>query len=182
MANSDSAGWFVVATRPAREMVADHWLRAAGVEVYVPLLKRRLHGARLVGARRVRCRGPGQIVLRPLFPRYLFARGQVATIVRTLGVDRVLTDRASGEAQLLPDAVLAAIREAVDRGEFDEIGLRRRRSDIKPGDTVRTASGIVGELIALDEHNRATVLLEILAHRREVAVADANTLAKIATA
>ena len=166
-----AAGWAVVMTRPASEELAERSIGEAGFRAYLPRYRRMLQGYLIRDGRRVRTRGPGEIVARPLFPRYLFAElhpGQAEDgLGSARGVDHVLRPhRASLEtapATLVRAEVLEAIRLNVDRGRFDTTG---KRTDIKAGDPVGIDSGdyerLIGELLDLDEKGRAHVLLEFL--------------------
>lgn len=58
--------WAVVITRPACEDIAEKRLREAGFRVYLPRVRVVLAGHRTP-------RGRGEVVLRPMLPRYLFA-------------------------------------------------------------------------------------------------------------
>ena len=164
--------WLVVMTHPHSEGYAEAALARIGCEVCLPRYRRRLVGIRIDGdGRRIRTRGPGSIVRRPLFPAYLFVqhdadRGAL-DIATSPGVARVLRHR-SGRPKLLADDVVDEIIRRCEAGEFDMVGTRHRRLDIGPGDAVRignragTWSDHLATLVELDDAGRAQVLIELL--------------------
>src|ERR1700752_1773304 len=94
-----------------------------------------------------------QIVLRPLFPRYLFAGMDRATmpwrpILSTVGVTAVV--RAGDEPALVPAEIVTAIREQETRGGFDRLDSRQL---LRLGELVRVTTGafedMVGRLVEL---------------------------------
>lgn len=99
-------GWLVVRTQPCAEEKARSHLVNQGFATYLPRYRRKV-----VHARRVR------IVLRPLFPAYLFVRFDPArtrwrSINGTVGVRHVLTD---GERpRCVPERVVQEIRARED--------------------------------------------------------------------
>src|SRR4051812_7207921 len=70
----DRLGWAIVVAKAGAEVDAEGALSHAGVAVYLPRYRRVLRGIRITeDGRRVRTRGQGSAVLRPLLPPYLFA-------------------------------------------------------------------------------------------------------------
>jgi Transcription termination factor nusG len=67
-----NAGWCVVMSKPAAEEIAERSIREAGYRVYLPCYRKILRGSRFgEDGRRIRSRRD-EVVLRPLFPLYLF--------------------------------------------------------------------------------------------------------------
>jgi transcriptional antiterminator RfaH len=106
-----------------------------------------------------------QIVLRPLFPRYLFAGIDRATmpwrpILSTVGVTDVV--RAGDEPAAVP-AEIAAIRERETTGALDRLDSRQL---LRLGELVCVTTGafedMVGRLVELRDQDRIVVLLELL--------------------
>ena len=134
--------WCAVYTQPHAEAKAlDHLLRQ-GYTAYLPRYRTKISHAR----RR-------QIVLRPLFPRYLFAAVDRATmpwrpILSTIGVSDLV--RRGDEPVAVPAEIVAAIREREGAGAFDRLG---NRQTLRLGDLVRVTAGafedIVGRLVEL---------------------------------
>jgi transcriptional antiterminator RfaH len=147
--------WYVVHTQPYAETRASEHLLRQGYEVYLPRERRWCRHAR----RR-------EVVLRPLFPRYLFVgfdpeRARWRSIFSTKGV---LSLVCNGELPArLADGVVEQIRAAERAGEFDESGAVER---LRPGDPVRIARGpladLTGQLQSLVAGDRVRVLLCIL--------------------
>ncbi len=147
--------WYAVYTRPHAETKAlDHLLRQ-GYCAYLPRFRTQITHAR----RR-------QVVLRPLFPRYLFAGVGGGTmrwhpIRSTFGVTDLV--RAGDEPATVPSEVVEAIREREQAGGFDRLGLQR---SLRLGELVRVTAGaledLVGRLVELRDQDRVVVLLELL--------------------
>jgi transcriptional antiterminator RfaH len=147
--------WYAVYTRQhAEAQAAEHLLRQ-GYSAYLPRYRTWISHAR----RR-------QTVLRPLFPRYLFAGVDRATmpwrpILSTIGVTDVV--RAGDEPTPVPPEVIAAIREREEIGAFDRLDPRQA---LRLGGPVRVTAGafedMVGRLVELRDHDRVVVLLELL--------------------
>jgi len=69
--------WYVVRTKPRQERLAEFHLRQLSVETFLPLLKHQ-----------VTIRRQEQVRIEPLFPRYLFARFEVADQYRAVNFSR----------------------------------------------------------------------------------------------
>src|SRR4029077_19787156 len=147
--------------------------------------RKRLHGVRLgENGRRIRTRGPGEIVFRPLFPNYLFVElmpGDDPALELIRGVQRVLRQRlvhgTFGPPRLIGPEIIGVIRDIVASGKWDEVGEidhRAPRLNMKIGDKVRVGAGdwggVIGKLIDLDEQGRALLLAEFLGELREIPV------------
>jgi len=188
-ADQDGAGWCAVFTNPASEDAVAARLRRDGLRTFLPKYRKILRGIRIVSGRRVRTKGPGEIVLRPLFSRYLFVELYPEQgwhgIATAPGVARLVMhtrDVGSPPALIHPE-VIEAIREAVDRGDFDQARQTApMRVDLKrmldAGEQPRVkinGHDIIGELLALDDQNRAAVLVELF-NRPMVTRVDAGPL------
>ena len=147
--------WYAVYTRPHDETKALEHLLRQGYTAYLPRFRTRISHAR----RR-------QTVLRPLFPRYLFAGIDHASmrwrpILSTVGVADVV--RTGDEPTLVPSEIVIAIREREQAGDFDRLDPRR---SLQLGDLVRVTAGaledMVGRLVELRDQDRVVVLLELL--------------------
>src|SRR6266446_3767615 len=108
--------WYAVYTQPHAEPKALEHLMRQGYSAYLPRYRTKVSHAR----RR-------QIVLRPLFPRYLFAGIDRATmpwrpILSTVGVTDVV--RAGDEPAPVPAEIVAAIRRREEAGDFDRLDPR----------------------------------------------------------
>jgi transcriptional antiterminator RfaH len=147
--------WCAVRTKPQAEARALENLLRQGYSAYLPRARVELRHAR----RR-------QIVLRPLFPRYLFVgldRSATAwrPILSTFGVSDLV--RAGGEPVLMRPEIIAALQEREAAGAFDRAA---RSGLLRLGDFVRVTSGVfedmIGRLVELRERDRVVVLLDLL--------------------
>ena len=147
--------WCAVYTQPHGETKALEHLLRQGYCTYLPRYRTLVSHAR----RR-------HTVLRPLFPRYLFAgidrvsmRGR--PILSTIGVADVV--RAGDEPSPVPSEIVTAIREREEAGGFDR---RDPQHSPRLGELVRVTAGafeeMVGRLVELRDQDRVVVLLELL--------------------
>jgi len=158
--------WYAVHARPSSEAKAADNLKRQGYATYLPRHRRWVRHAR----RR-------EIVLRPLFPRYLFVgidRDAMPwlPVLSTVGVASVVCG-ADGPTPV-PDAVIDLLRRHEREGAFDELAPARC---LQAGDRVRIAEGafenIVGRLVAAGDTDRVLILFDLLGRqvRAEVAAA-----------
>jgi transcriptional antiterminator RfaH len=156
----NDAGWLVVRTQPCAEEKAQSHLVNQGFVPYLPRYRRRV-----VHARRAR------MVLRPLFPAYLFVRFDPArtrwrSINGTVGVRYVLTD---GERpRCVPERV---VQEIVARE--DETGaVTLNGPSLVRGQEVRLVDGPMADVCGIFEqvHDSERVLLLLTLLGRSVRV------------
>jgi len=147
--------WYAVYTQPHAEAKALEHLLHQGYAAYLPRCRMRVSHARRQ-----------QIVLRPLFPRYLFAGFDRAAmpwrpILSTIGVTDIV--RAGDEPAAVPAEIVTAIREREAGGAFDRVDPRQ---SLRLGELVRVTAGafedMVGRLVELRDQDRVVVLLELL--------------------
>ena len=147
--------WYAVYTQPHAETKAFEQLLRQGYSAYLPRYRTRVSHAR----RRL-------TVLRPLFPRYLFAGVDRASmrwrpILSTFGVADVV--RAGDEPACVPTDIVSAIREREEAGYFDRDNPQQ---SLRLGELVRVTTGaledMVGRLVELRDQDRVVVLLELL--------------------
>jgi transcriptional antiterminator RfaH len=157
------ADWYVVRTHAHAENKARENLVRQGFEVCLPTCRRwRKHARRR------------EIVLRPLFPNYLFVSFNIESdrwrsIFSTYGVAGLICN---GEMPTrVPQGTVESIKEAEAAGFFD---YTNAVSELKPGDPVRVASGpfagLIGKLQATASRDRVRVLLEILGRQTATVV------------
>jgi transcriptional antiterminator RfaH len=165
--------WYLIHTKPTREVVAEANLRRQGYEVYYP---------RLLWPTRVR----GQWVDRvaSLFPRYLFLRlsvahQSIAPVRSTLGVASIV--RFGGDYAVVPDVIVDNLRMRADL----ETGLHRLRSPspFEPGSNVRVVAGIFEGLEGVFQRDsgdeRVVLLLGLLGRDTLVQVPAAFVLPQL---
>jgi transcriptional antiterminator RfaH len=123
--------WYLIHTKPAREVLAEVNLRRQGYQVYHPRLLRptRIHG-----------RWVDRVA--SLFPRYLFLRLEVGhqdmgPVRSTLGVANIV--RFGYDYAVVPDAIVENLRAHAD----SETGLHRLHGRaFEPGSKVRIIAGV----------------------------------------
>lgn len=159
------AQWIVVISKPMNEELAEKSIREAGYHTYLPRYRKILRGVRIdETGRRVRSRH-GQVVFRPLFPRYLFAElypdQQWRAILSASGVMDFIWRGERPAA--LKSAIIESVRDMEQRGEFDEARPTEKRRDIKPGNVVRVEAGPYQGFLAtikdVDEAGRVRALV-----------------------
>ena len=169
--------WATVITKPLSEAAAEMALQSRGWRVYLPRYRKILRGHRR-GAR-------GEAVLRPLFPRYLFAelRPQWSGIANVPGVLALVGGMVDGcwRPYLLAAEVIEEIRQREHAGEWDE-SREGRRLDLVVGGMVAIPEldGMLGRLMGLGEDDRARVLIEILGRTVPATVRASGLVAAVA--
>jgi transcriptional antiterminator RfaH len=149
--------WTVARLEPRREAVAQHFLKLAGYEVYIPYVREQ----RLRRSRRVE-------VVSPLFPAYGFIviERQWHNARWSIGVSAIIMDGAAPAK--VPDSVIAEIRNRERNGAVE---LPQPRG-LKPGDRVRVLGGplvgLAGLYAGQAPHERVAVLLAVLGGPRRV--------------
>lgn len=149
--------WYAVRSRPQAEAKALENLLRQGYEAYLPRYRTQVRHARRL-----------QTVLRPLFPRYLFAgieRGAMRwrPILSTIGVCDLV--RAGDEPLAVAPEIIDALREQESSGGFDRLARRSPRL----GELVRVSAGafedMIGRLVELRDEERVVVLLDLLGRK-----------------
>ena len=154
--------WLCVRSEPHREFFAEANLKRAEFEVYCPRYERIVSHAR----KRV-------LVLKPLFPNYLFVRSSLGLfglgdVKRTPGVSSF----AAGDlhSALVPDKIIMGLRAR--ENEFGKIQLGADR--FRVGEAVRLARGTFADIDAVfsEKHDeqRCRILLSMLGKQHSVLV------------
>lgn len=151
--------WYVAATQPGREEVAELNLRMQGFDVWVPRQARVVSHARRRYEKRV-----------AFFPGYAFLsidpdRDRWRSVNGTFGVRSLIMQ--DGRPVPCPAGLVEQLQALTD-----ENGLFNGAAGVGPGDAVRVVAGpfaeLVGTLTRLDGAGRARILLQIM--RTEIAV------------
>jgi transcriptional antiterminator RfaH len=147
--------WYAVYTQPNAELKAAEHLARQGYSAYLPRYRRYVRHARTRA-----------LVLRPLFPRYLF-----------VGLDRLVQHRrpirstvgvvalVSSADEPVPVAaeIIDALRREESAGGFDLVSPVQR---LNPGDNIRVTQGpfadLMGSLVGIADHERVFVLIDLL--------------------
>ena len=165
--------WYLIHTKPTRELVAEVNLRRQGYQVYYPRLQRpkRVHG-RWVDR------------IDSLFPRYLFLRLAVGhqamgPVRSTVGVANIV--RFGQDYAVVPDVIVEKLRVLAD----PETGLHRLQScsPFEPGSNVRVVAGVFDGLEGVFQREsgteRVVLLLRMLGRDTLVQLPAAFVLAQL---
>jgi transcriptional antiterminator RfaH len=155
--------WYVVHTRPNEEARAGHHLSRQSFSVYLPRYAKTRRHARKI-----------DVVVRPLFPRYLFisldlARDRWRSVQSTFGVVGLVM---SGERPLsLPSEAIDAIRAREDVQGRVALGLP---AGLGVGSRIKLLDGIFadhsGVLDHIADERRVAVLVQLLGRHVRVSV------------
>jgi transcriptional antiterminator RfaH len=147
--------WYAVYTQPNAEIKAAEHLARQGYAAYLPRYRRYVRHART-----------NALVLRPLFPRYLFV-GLDRLVQRrrpirsTVGVVGLVSS--ADEPVPVSALIVDALRRQESEGAFDLVSPVQR---LRAGDTIRVTQGpfadVIGRLIGVADHERVFVLLDLL--------------------
>ena len=173
MTTSDEIQWFAIQARTGGEAVAESNLRALPIETFLPLARRAVHHA----TRRPR------MVLRPLFPGYLFGRFCAAASLRAVSYSSSVLRVVGGNERPWPvdDAIVADIRERIGPEGWVELGER----PLCIGDAVRIVAGPLSGWSGVFDRElsgaqRVVILIETLQQGRIVVRRDSLEFAEAA--
>jgi transcription antitermination factor NusG len=173
MTTNNEIGWFAIQARLGAEAVAEANLRALPIETLLPLVRRPVHHATRAS----------RMVLRPLFPRYLFARFCAAVSLRAVKYSRGVSRVVGGAGQPWPvdDAIIADIRERI--GPEGCVEMRER--PFRVGDQVCITAGPLAGWSGvfdseLSDAERVVILIETLQQGRVVLRRDLLELSEAA--
>lgn len=162
--------WFVVQTLPRKEATALVNLHKQGFRTFMPRLLKTVRHARQT-----------RTVKAPLFPGYLFTplamhRDQWRRINGSFGVASLIMG--GDQPKPVPKGVVESLQDLVDDSDLVDLGPR-----LAIGGPVRVLTGPfadqLGRLAALDDHGRATVLLEIMGAERTVTLQSRSLVAAL---
>lgn len=146
-------GWAVINTHPHKERFAIENLVRQDFEVYCPMLRAAVRHARRTS-----------VVLRPMFPGYIFAaldmdRQRWRPLLSTFGVRSVV--RSGEKASLMPESFVEALRAREVDG-----AITRPTSVYQIGQEIKLVAGpfdgLVAKIIAMGERDRLVVLMDLL--------------------
>jgi transcriptional antiterminator RfaH len=160
MTTSDEMQWFAIQARPGVEVVAESNLRALPIETLLPLVRRLVHHA---------TRTP-RMVLRPLFPGYLFGRFCAAASLRAVTYSRGVLRVVGGERPWsIDDAIVADIRERMGPEGYVQLDERPFRAGDRVSVTAGPLAGWSGVFDSeLSDADRVIILVETLQQGRIV--------------
>lgn len=150
---TETARWIVATTHPHSEAIAREHLERQGFTVYCPMIRKRRSHARKV-----------DIVLRPLFPGYIFVHLALASgiwrpIQSTTGVRSIV--RFGDEPAILDAAFIAALQAREEEG-----AVVRPATPFVVGQQVQIEGGpfdgLMARILSLNDRERITVLLDVM--------------------
>ena len=164
----DGFRWFVAATHPNREKLAEQQLANQAFITFFPKRLKTVRHAR---------KSQNRVV--SFFPGYLFVAldlkaNRWRSINGTIGVKSLIM---GGDRPLaVPEGVVEQLQEMTD-----EKGFLKLRDELNPGDRIRILNGpmadMIGEIDRLDGKHRARVLLDLL-HSKVHTVVPLDNLSK----
>lgn len=161
--DSDILQWYVIKTQPKHEVRADCNLKVLDIHTFLPMTKERYINP---------FSGLSSYVVRPLFPRYLFAQFDTGSMLRrvcfTRGVHSVVS---FGNG---PVSVDNEMIEMIQQRIGDD-GLVRLDNDLNAGDPVMIDNGPLKDLVGVFQYDvkgteRVAILLTAINYQGRVII------------
>lgn len=159
----DLVQWYVIKTQPKQETRAECNLRVLGINTFLPRVNERQINP---------FSGLPAYVIRPLFPRYLFAQFEINSMLRrvyfTRGVHSVISF-GNGPTSV-DDEIIRLIQLRVD-----ENGLVKLNDDLNEGDRVTINAGPLRDLVGVFQYDikgtdRVAILLSAISFQGRVVI------------
>lgn len=139
-----SDGWFVVWTESRAEKKVESLLREKGIDAWLPSV-----------VERHRWSDRWRDVVTPLFPGYLFARGDLTRVPALLTTPGVLTlVKQAGHPVQVADEFIASLRAAVEAGGHFAERVTTRQRAYRAGDEVVVQEGPLAGARGVVKENR----------------------------
>jgi hypothetical protein len=164
------APWFVMLTQPQQDLTTVWRLHELGLELFVPVVRRRVKTGRTgKNGHKVT-----RTIAKPMFPGYGFLRDigvPMGSVLATRGVRNVMRNERDDFVRLPHKAVLAVFRKQIEEHQIwlAQAGARRG-AKWKRGDTVRVDAdggayaGLLATVDKIDSRGRIEVLLGMIRH------------------
>lgn len=164
------APWFVVLTQPQQDITTVWRLHELGLEMFVPVVRRRVKTGRTgKNGHKVT-----RVIAKPMFPGYGFLRETgfgVDKVLATRGVRDFMRNERGGFVTLPNAAVRAVFRKQMEEQQtWLQESRTRGASHWKRGDSVRVDqdggayAGLVATVDKIDSKGRIQVLLGMIRH------------------
>lgn len=158
--------WYVVRSQPHAERRARDNLERQGYEAWLPLCRRRRRHARKM-----------EIVLRPLFPRYLFVAVDLETtpwraMLSTFGVANVIQGPAGPVP--VPEPVIEGLRARADAAGVLELEPAAYQAGAKVRVTAGPFADVEGIFQARTDAERVAILLSLMGRAVRVMVPESD--------
>lgn len=158
----DGASWYVILTHPKQEDRAESNLRAWNVETFYPKLRER-HENHVTGRT--------TFVIKPFFPRYIFARFNpniLSKVWYTRGVHSVVSF--GGIPAVVDDEIIALSQARLSPSGYIEI-----EDGLKPGDQVIIKKGPLANYMGVFERevkhkDRVMILLSTVGYQGRLVI------------
>jgi transcriptional antiterminator RfaH len=161
MKEQSSPSWYVIYTKPKQENRAEHNLIGWGLETFAPQYRERHQNKFAIAI---------SYTVKPLFPRYIFARFQASKLLHkilfTRGICRVV---GFGEnATSVDDEVIATLKS-----KLGEDGYVRLEENIESGDQVVVKEGPLKGLTGIcqkdiKDSTRVRILLDVIQYQGHI--------------
>jgi transcriptional antiterminator RfaH len=164
----DGRNWYAVYTKPKQEDRADSNLRSWRVETFAPKIRERQLNP---------LTGKPRYVVRPLFPRYIFARFDANSLLQkvcyTRGVQNVV--RHGDTPTTVDDEIISVIQSRAGEDGYVHVGDERPREEFRPGDRVKITDGPLENFVGLFEDNytdddRVAIMLTAVSYQSRVVI------------
>ncbi len=145
--------WYLIYTKPRQEQVAQENLLRQGYEIYLPLIRQRKRRS-----------GKYQVIVKPMFPRYLFIRLNTETdnwgpIRSTRGVSGLV--RFGMQPAQIPNRLMNSLRDRDDDSGIQDLQVPEYASGNKVRIIEGPMAGCEGIFMAKTGQERVVILLEI---------------------
>jgi len=155
--------WYVVHTHPRQEDRAESNLRVLGVQTFTPKIKEKRYN---------NYTGEPAYLIKPLFPRYIFARFKIDTLYHKIRFVRGVRNLVSFDNYPIPveEEIIAVIRSRI---KVD--GFVKMDEDLKLGDKVIIQSGPFKDFAGIFEQrikdtDRITILLSAVSYQAHLVI------------
>jgi len=157
------AYWYAIHTKPKQEQRAETNLRAWNIEAFTPRIKDR---------RRSRVFKGSNHIIKPLFPRYVFAHFNLECyshrVTFTRGVHTIV--RFGGVPARIDDRIISIIQERMGQDGLVQVG-----EDLKSGDPVIIEYGPFKSLVGIFERDigeaeRVRILLTSINYQAHITI------------
>ncbi len=164
------ASWFVMLTEPQQDLTTVWRLHELGLELYVPVIRRRVKTGR-VGRNGQKVT---RVIAKPMFPGYGFLRdvgASLSVVLATRGIRDFMRNERGGPVLLPHQAVMAVFgKQMQEHQEWLQAAGARRGARWKRGDQVRidqdggAYAGLVATVDKIGGKGRIEVLLGMIRH------------------
>lgn len=169
--------WYVMLTEPQQDLTTVWRLHELGLEMFVPVIRRRVKTGRIgKNGHKVT-----RVIPKPMFPGYGFLRegSPLMKVLATRGIRDFMRNEQGEPVRLPHSAVMSVFRKQIEEQQSWMQQTGGRRIVWRPGDQVRidpeggAYAGLLATVDKIDSRGRIEVLLGMIRHTipAEMAVA-----------